>query len=45
MDTARIAELLDPFLRAPVQQNEDQNTNNEDQNIKNQDNSATKHHK
>jgi 16S rRNA (guanine527-N7)-methyltransferase len=40
MDTARIAELLDPFLRAPVQQNEDQNTNNEDQNIKNQDNSA-----
>lgn len=38
MDTARIAELLDPFLRAPVQQNEDQNT--KDQDIKNQDNSA-----
>ena len=38
MDTARIAELLDPFLRAPVQQNEDQNT--EDQNIRNQHNSA-----
>ena len=38
MDTARIAELLDPFLRASVQQSEDQNT--EDQNIRNQDNSA-----
>jgi 16S rRNA (guanine527-N7)-methyltransferase len=37
MDTASIAELLDPFLRAPVQQNEDHNT--EDQNIK-QENSA-----
>jgi len=38
MDTASIADLLDPFLRAPVQQNEDHNT--EDQNIKNQENSA-----